>query len=164
MDKRWYRTLAGSRYEDSSWKIHDDLSRATEVMSPPTPLQSRISEAMRDLRLCSFEAVQIFNHYCSSPDHITLLVLEDPPDFDLKGLMLLRYSTQIRLMRQDSYLSMTLLQTRAYPQEPVAETSFQIQEDELGHILWRSPHGQLWDEEQLVKCVLKELVKHAGIS
>lgn len=161
MDTSWYRTLAGSRYESSRWMLKSYEDEKTPQKQPAGVAGDKVVEAMHRLRLCAFEAVQIFNHYCASSDHITLLVLEDPPHFYQRGLMFLRYSSQIRLLREDPHLTMTLLQTRSYPQQPTAQSAFLIQEDELGHIIWRSPHGQLWDEEQLIKCVLKELVKHA---
>ena len=122
----------------------------------------KMARALRELRLCAFEAVEIFNHYCPVPDQVTLLVHEEPPSYELRGLMLLRYSTQIRLViHEASGLEMSLISLRGFDQNPLAKTLFILEDDELGHTIWRAHHGQLWDDEQLMKCVLKELVRHA---
>ena len=150
MDKKWCRMLAGSRYDGSKWIL-------AHYHQPS--YQEKLDRALSEIRYATYEAVEIFNHYSPSEAQITAMDMENAGV--LTGLILFRYTTQIRLMRQDNHLLMTLIETKSYQPKSLGETLLEAKEDELGGVVWLTPSGQLWDEEPLVKSIIKELVKHS---
>ena len=157
MDRRWYKTMACSHYNGEKW-VYEGSAKERH-----TTLREKVTASLGELRQVAFEGVQIFNQYAPSASHITLLVLEHPPHYELRGIMLLRYDSQVKLQRQDPYMVMSLHRCASFKQRTLAQSKFFAKEDDLGGVLWCSMNNGVWNEEQLVKCALKELVKH-GVS
>ena len=156
MDKRWYQAIAGSRFDGKRWVFDQQSALQIKSQSLITKLELSISQ----IRYTAFEAIEIFNYYCvNSSAHITLIVNQDPEDFSLKGLMLLRFSSRIKLYRDDPYLVMELNKNQSFQAQTLASVKFIPKEDEFGEILWQNPKGLILNNEQLVKCAIKELVR-----
>ncbi|MCY4380896.1 MAG: hypothetical protein OXC40_04945 [Proteobacteria bacterium] len=162
MDKKWYQTIASSEFDGEKWVLGQD--------SPRSSLDEKIQQAMIELRYTVFEAVQIFNHHSPSAAHITILMmegeLEQNSDYEergnIRGLMLLRYATKVRLVLEYPNLVMSLLETQSFRHQEIASTQLAAIEDELGRVVWSLPSGPIWDVEQLVKNAIKELVKSSS--
>ena len=150
MDKKWYRNLASSEYTSRGWILHQEAGFSEE---------QKLSFAMNELRSTAFEAVQIFNHHSSPESHITTLVMNNPDQSGVRGIMLLRYAFQLRMVREETVLLMTLWKTESYQHHRIAKTTLSFRQEDLGGIVWSTSKGQVWDVEQLVKHALKELVK-----
>ncbi|MCY4443391.1 MAG: hypothetical protein OXC44_01140 [Proteobacteria bacterium] len=156
MDKKWYERVARLRYSDGKWLEAEDDSVCVRG-----DFTGKFSEGLKELRYTASEAVEIFNHYSKPASHITLLVLEQEVDYSLNGLMLLRHSSQIKLLRKVPYLTMELTENAGFPTQSHKKARFLAREDDMGTLVWCTEEGHVWEHEQLIKCTLKELVKYS---
>ena len=151
MSHHWCRVLAESEYHHGKWLIQ------------PTPetYQQKLYAAMDELSRTAADAIAVFNHHSSPEAYITLMTLDHTESGDLRGFVLFRFSTQIRLLYEGQYLTMTLIKTESYQPKQKAQVKLMVQPDDLNEITWLTPNGQLWDQHQLIKAALKELVKYS---
>ena len=159
MDKRWYQVIAGSKYDGKKWIYHDQTVHKIKSQS----LMEKIADSMSQLRYVAFEAVQIFNYYSPESAHITFIVNEDPINFNLQGVMMIRFNSFVKIIRNDPYILMQLGKNQSYQTEIIASVKFIPKEDEFTGILWQNQKGMILDDEQLIKCAIKELVRSCEI-
>lgn len=150
MDHSWYEILAESEYNGSQWT----LSPARAELST----KEKLTHALEAILRAMITAVDIYNHHSPSHCHITLLQNRETSFFELT---LLRFGVKLQLKQQGENLGITLDQTQNYSQEPLT-LLLSKKEDEFGNFMWFTPTCYIGDAEQLVKCLLKELVKNSS--
>lgn len=149
MNHSWCQLLANSEYHHGKWQLPHHQ---------PT-YEQQLDKALEQLYLAAKDAVAVFNHYSPPEAHITLM---SGRATDAKqGFGLLRYATQIRLSYEAPHLLMSLIKTESYQPKQQAMVQLLSCLDDLHEITWHTPDGHIWDQGQLIKSMLKELVRYS---
>lgn len=158
VSKDWYKVMARSHYDGMRWV----WSHPEDQKDRSVDFSQKVSIALQKLRVASLEATEIFNHYSPAGAQITPLILAHPKCFDrVIGIKLLRYSLQLKMiLTKNMQLSLELANLGSFQPQYLAKSTLQPQEDDMGCVVWHTPHGQIWDEDQLLKSAMKLLVKH----
>ena len=151
MDHNWCRVLARSSFDGQQWICSDPQENS---------IQQKLKTTLTELHHKAAEAVAVFNCHSAPEAHITLMAERNGAGYE-DGFSLFRYSTQIRVVCDDMDLIMTLIKTESYQHNQKAQVVLKTETDELGEMIWRTPSHQIWDQSDLIKSALKQLVKYS---